>query len=94
MKETQTTVITGRVIVDDQLFESCIFRDAQLVFTGGTPPAFINCGMQGVQLVFEGPAHNTVEYLRAMAVGAPEFRAALASLVPELAATAPQPAND
>lgn len=95
MQETQTPVLTGRVIVDDQLFESCTFRDAQLVFTGGTPPVLINCRMENAQLAFEGAAHNTLKHLRAMAAGSPDFRDALAALLPELSAPpAVQPAND
>lgn len=94
MSETQTTVFTGRVIVDDQMFDSCTFRDAQLVFSGGTPPVLVNCKMENAQLAFEGPAHNTIKHLRAMAAGSAEFRTALLGMMPELTATAPQPAND
>lgn len=95
MQETLTTVLTGRVIVDDQLFESCTFRNAQLVFTGGTPPILVNCRMENTQLAFEGAAHNTLRHLRAMAAGSPDFRAALAALLPELSSpSTPLPAND
>lgn len=95
MQETQNKVLTGRVIVDDQHFDSCTFRDAQLVFMGGAPPILRNCQMENTQLAFEGAAHNTLKHLRAMAAGSPDFRAALAALLPELTAPAVvQPTND
>lgn len=95
MPETQTLVFTGRVVVDDQLFEGCTFRDAQLVFMGGTPPVLRDCRMENAQLAFEGSAHNTIKHLRAMAAGSADFRVALARLLPELSAPpAGLPAND
>jgi hypothetical protein len=95
LEETINSIVRGRAIVDDHRFERCTFRDAELVYTGGTPPALIDCSFENARLVFEGPADSTVQYLRALAGGAPQFRAAVLALIPDLNTPAvAQPAND
>ncbi|MFC5343993.1 hypothetical protein ACETK8_19385 [Brevundimonas staleyi] len=96
MDQIENQTLSGRVIVDDQTFTDCQFKNAEVVYTGGTPPAYVRCGFEGSRLVFEGPADSTLQYLRALAAAGPEFRAVVLSLIPELTgqSAVAAPAND
>jgi hypothetical protein len=53
--------------LDDNDFVECTFRDCALVYAGGRPPTLDNCSFSNVRFKFEGPAENTVAFLKAMA---------------------------
>lgn len=86
------SVRSGRVMADGQVFDAVNFIDAEIVFSGGHPPTFMNCKFEGSRLLFEGSADSTLRYLRALAGASPEFRDVVLSMIPEL--NAPTPAND
>lgn len=57
----------GRVPVDGHQFVACTFEKVALVYSGGPPPSFRGCIFRDWRFTFEGPAANTVNFLRAMA---------------------------
>ena len=93
LDETRNTTLSGRIIADDHTFIDCQFRNAEVVFTGGTAPAFIRCDFDATRLLFEGPADNTLQYLRALAGAGPDFKVVVASLLPELVGVSVAPAS-
>ena len=86
MKEIKNADLTDDVAVDDTTFIDCRFSQARLVFSGGVAPMLVNCAFQDAQFAFEGPAHNTVLFLRAMSPTTSGLRPVVENLLPELAA--------
>jgi hypothetical protein len=58
--------LTGRINMDGNRFDKCIFRDALLVYSGGRPPILINNDFARCSFLFEGGAANTIRFLTAM----------------------------
>ena len=58
---------TGRVVLDDNRYQRCVFSGATLVFYGGSPPVFEACTFEGCQWSFNSSAGNTLNFLRGMA---------------------------
>jgi len=84
VQQTNNATLSGRVILDEHIFADCQFVNAELVYTGGKPPALIRCGFENARLAFEGPAEDTLNYLRALAGSSADFRNAVLALMPEL----------
>ncbi|MBU1346983.1 MAG: hypothetical protein KKA16_08515 [Alphaproteobacteria bacterium] len=76
--------MTGPVDLDDGKFENIKFNDAQLFYSGGQPPAFVNCAFNGVSFELRGPAHRTLAFLRSMAPAETGMRDVFYGLVPEI----------
>ena len=53
-----------RLRVDDTTFDNCIFEGTILVFGGGQMPVFRGGEFRGVGLDFDGPALETIKFLR------------------------------
>jgi len=87
MPTTDNQTLSGRIILDDTTFTHCRFVDAQLVYAGGGPPGFVTCVFEETSFTFEGPAHNTIHFLRAMSPDTTGLRAVVANLIPEFAGT-------
>jgi hypothetical protein len=58
--------LTGRIEMDGHRFEKCIFRDAVLVYAGGTSPILLNNDFHRVSFMFDGAAANTIRFLTGM----------------------------
>ncbi len=52
--------------VDGHKYTKCTFQNCVLVYSGGEPPNFNGCTLDKIQVVFRGPAKNTVALLQAM----------------------------
>lgn len=52
------------VSLDGQIFSDCEFLKSRLIFAGGEPPIFENCRFQDCEWRFDGPAGNTLAYLK------------------------------
>lgn len=53
-----------RVRVDNITFENCVFDGTVLVFGGGELPHFNGGELRGIKIGFEGPALETIKFLR------------------------------
>lgn len=58
---------TGRVEVDGNAYVACTFENVVLVYAGGAPPSFAGCIFREWKFAFEGPAGNTVNFLKSLA---------------------------
>ena len=56
----------GSVLLDSTEFINCRFQNVKLVFAGAGPVSLRGCVFDNVQWVFDGPASNTLQFLRAM----------------------------
>jgi hypothetical protein len=75
----------GRVPVDGHEFVACTFMNAVLVYSGGDPPSFRGCILREWRFAFEGPAGNTVNFLRSMAPPTSGFSDVVRQTFPDLA---------
>ncbi len=65
---------SGRLNVDGVAFESCTFKDAVLVYSGGDLPSSVKCTFEGYEFAFMDAAGNTVNFLRLFAKPESGFR--------------------
>ena len=78
-------VLTGRVDLDGHRFQNVQFVVAEMVYSGGLPPAFKDCAFKvGCTLTFDKDARNTVTFLRSMAPQSTGMRVFVEGLIPEL----------
>ena len=84
MAEIRDQILTGDLMVDGQVYVSCTFREARLIYEGGVPPGFDNCAFETAHFVFQGPAGNTLNFLRGMAPARTHMRQVVLGLIPEL----------
>lgn len=54
------------VALDGEAFSDCEFRDCRMVYSGGAPPAFDNCRFHDCDWRIEGPAQDTLAFLKVM----------------------------
>ena len=85
MAERRDEIIRGTVVLDDTVFVKCEFKDAVLVYRGGTPPSLDQCRMTNSRMVFEDAAGNTINFLRGMAQPKSSMRQLVLNMMPELA---------
>lgn len=52
------------VVVDNKRYEDCTFSNCKLVYQGGALPVFARCEFPGTGIQLDGPAQQTVKYLR------------------------------
>ncbi len=57
--------LTGKVALDDSVFEDCVFSDAQLAYSGGVAPTIQGCSFHNVTFEFAGAAGRTLQLLQA-----------------------------
>ncbi|QTN20252.1 hypothetical protein HZ989_04060 [Brevundimonas sp. AJA228-03] len=76
--------LSGPVDLDAGVFENIVFENAQLFYSGGTPPQFVNCAFNTVAFELRGPAHRTLGFLRSMAPEETGMREVFYGLVPEI----------
>lgn len=86
MAEVRNKTLEGRQPIDGMTFVDCEFKNAQLSFSGGTPPNFVNCRFTACRFVFEGPAAATVNFLRAMLPPTTGMRGFVTGMMPEIGA--------
>lgn len=84
MTQTRDQVLSGEVEIDGATFVNCEFKNARLVFRGGTPPNFNNCRFTQSNFAFYDSAANTLNLLRAMAPQETNMRSVVLGLIPEL----------
>jgi hypothetical protein len=58
--------LTGRINMDGNRFDKCVFRDAVLVYSGGRPPILFNNDFARCSFLFEGEAANAIRFLTGM----------------------------
>lgn len=63
----------GQVEIDGNHFVRCQFENTTLVFKGLSPIKMEYCEFHNVAWKFEGPAANTLSFLRAIYHGSGEF---------------------
>ena len=74
----------GRVMIDGNDYAACTFMNVVLVYAGGRPPSFRGCIFREWSFAFEGPAANTVQFLKSMAAPASGFSGVVRKTFPEL----------
>lgn len=84
MADYKDQIISGRVALDGGVFDNCTFEQVQMVYSGGTPPQFLNCRFNDATFTFDGAANSTLLFLRSMAAEASGMRAVVEGLIPEL----------
>lgn len=73
-----------RVRLDGNTYTDCKFRNAELVFRGGSPPTFVNCEFYRVTFGFDGAAANTILMLKRMAAPGAGLDGFVRNTLPEL----------
>ncbi|MGZ5786542.1 MAG: hypothetical protein ACXWJM_11530 [Ramlibacter sp.] len=58
--------LTGRIEMDGNRFEKCIFRDAVMIYAGGPPPTLLSNNFERASFTFEGAAASTILFLTSM----------------------------
>ncbi len=76
--------MTGPVDLDGGHFENIKFTNAQLFYSGGQPPQFVNCAFDTVAFELRGPAHRTLGFLRSMAPAETGMREVFYGMIPEI----------
>jgi len=66
MKHENET-FTDTVDLDGNEFIKCSFNKCTIVYSGGEPPSLTECSFDYVKFEFQGPAKNTVAFLKSMA---------------------------
>ena len=84
MAITQDTTIDGTVSLDGETFKNVLFHGAKMTYAGGPPPSFDNCRFDQATFSFDGPAGNTLAFLKAMAPANTNMRDVVLALIPEL----------
>ena len=84
MANYKDQVISGRVVLDAGVFDTCDFEQVQMIYSGGPPPQFNNCRLNDATVTFDGAANSTLLFLRSMAAPASGMRAVVDGLIPEL----------
>ncbi|WP_029415538.1 hypothetical protein [Brevundimonas bacteroides] len=84
MVEIRNQVLEGRQELDGNTCYACEFRDAMLVFRGVQQPGFSNCRFTRSRFAFEGPAANTVHFLRGMLGRQSGMRGFVTGMMPEI----------
>lgn len=54
------------VELDGHHYENCKFRNCWVIYKGVSPFNLISCNFSGCKWKFEGPASNTIHFLRMM----------------------------
>ncbi|CAN5261826.1 hypothetical protein BH10PSE7_BH10PSE7_37880 [soil metagenome] len=54
------------VVLDENEFDECKFDGTKLIYRGGTPPNLKGCDFANSIFFFDGPASNTVAFLKGM----------------------------
>jgi hypothetical protein len=52
------------VALDGEVFSDCEFRACRMIYGGGEPPVFDDCRFNDCEWKFEGPAADTLAYLK------------------------------
>jgi hypothetical protein len=64
--QTATVFNHETVNLDGDSFADCEFQACRLVYAGGEPPSFDNCRFVDCEWKLEGPAQDTLAYLKVM----------------------------
>lgn len=78
------TTLTSRVDLDGNTFTNVKFLGAELHYGGGVPPVFKNVSFSQTRFVFDGPAMNTVQFLRTMSTDSSNMSSIVQGLLPKL----------
>jgi len=66
MKMTNCTFEDLVEIMDGKTYEDCKFKNVTLIYMGGPPPTLARCAFEDSEFKFDGPAANTLAFLRSM----------------------------
>ena len=58
------TISHNTIVIDGKIFENAEIKNNLLIYRGGIAPRFINCSVVDNQIMFEGSALNTVQFLQ------------------------------
>lgn len=84
MAEYRDQVLTGEVAIDANTYINVTFRNAELLYRGGLPPAFDRCSFDGVTFGFREQAGNTIAFLNALAPEHTNLREIVFGVIPNL----------
>lgn len=54
------------LIIDDQMYYECVFRNTHLIYSGGNLPNFDKCKFYSITFGFQGAASNTLSFMRTL----------------------------
>jgi len=63
-KNIRNTYKNSTVRLDDNEFVECTFDHCRLIYSGTTPVSLVGCHLINVGWEFDGPANNTIQFLR------------------------------
>lgn len=84
MAEYRDQTLSGEIALDGNSFINIEFNDAELIYRGGTPPAFDNCRFNRATFNFRDQGGNTLAFLNAMAPATTNMREVVLGLIPAL----------
>ena len=74
----------AKVVLDDNSFVGCHFKNCVLVYSGGKPPILESNEFSGFRFDFRGAAENTVIFLQAMAAPRSGLQSVIQNTFPAL----------
>ncbi len=84
MAEYRDQTLSGELALDGNTFIDVQFKDAELVYRGGTPPAFDRCRFDQATFSFRDQGGNTLMFLNAMLPASTNMREVVLGLLPGL----------
>ncbi|EIV6705582.1 TPA: hypothetical protein ACW71V_004066 [Klebsiella aerogenes] len=66
MRFISNTFEGGIIKLDGAHYENCIFKNCDIRFGGTAPFGLVGCRFDSCRWTLEGPASNTIEFLRLM----------------------------
>jgi hypothetical protein len=84
MAEIRNQTLSGDQMIDGNTYIDCTFDNARLIYEGGAAPGFGNCMFKASHFRFQGPAGQTLTFLKAMAPARTGMREMVLGLLPEL----------
>ena len=68
--EYKDRTFSEEIEVDGHTFDHCRFEGAEIIYSGGQHPTFIECSMNDCRVSFQGSAARTLGWLKIM-IGSP-----------------------
>src|SRR5437588_10527763 len=72
MRLEGSTFTGGRVEIDGNVFVGCVFDRTVLIYKGLAPVSMVECVFNNVEWAFDGPAANTLLFLKSIYHGIPD----------------------
>lgn len=88
-KVRNSTFTNSRVDLDNVAYDSCKFSDCLVVYSGRSPISLSGCDFKNCTWKLEGPAQNTIMFLRLMNTSFGDFGQEMVQKIIESLNTSP-----